>query len=226
MTKLNTKSIIFSLGILAISIFSLIPTPGYAVTCGEGGCNYTYNTYTKPAVVKEDNPKPFIDSIDPNYSYLGVGTKTITITGENFVLDSVGKVNGSNRPTTFIDSYHLLMQITGNDVNTYQSNGGFFITVFNPAPAGGYSNTIFFTISNDINGTSSNFTNTTQNQNGNNPNGNSNNLASNAIGSNGFTSYSLIQWVFFAIVVLLIVILVRRIYGGKEKYNATPLKHD
>lgn len=53
------------------------------------------------------------------------------------------------------------------------------------------------------------------------------NLAANAIlGSNSFIPSGLIQWIFFAILVLLAVILVRRIYGGKEKYDAIPMKHE
>ncbi|MCX6752491.1 MAG: hypothetical protein NTZ87_03260 [Candidatus Nomurabacteria bacterium] len=57
-------------------------------------------------------------------------------------------------------------------------------------------------------------------------NENNNNLAANAIfGSNSFLPNSLIQWIFVAIIILIIVILVRRVYGGNEKYNSTPLKH-
>ena len=56
------------------------------------------------------------------------------------------------------------------------------------------------------------------------------NLATSAIfGSNGPMSFmpsGLVQWIFFAILVLLAVILVRKIYGGSEKYYATPMKHD
>ncbi len=52
-------------------------------------------------------------------------------------------------------------------------------------------------------------------------------LTANAVfGDNGFLPSGLIQWILFAILVLLIVIMVRRIYGGTEKYHATPLKHD
>ena len=43
-------------------------------------------------------------------------------------------------------------------------------------------------------------------------------LVANAIfGSNSFTPSGLIQWILFAILVLLVVILVRKIYGGSEK---------
>jgi hypothetical protein len=52
------------------------------------------------------------------------------------------------------------------------------------------------------------------------------NLTANTISSsNSFMPSGFIQWIFLAILVLLIVILVRRIYGGNEKYHATPMKH-
>ena len=53
------------------------------------------------------------------------------------------------------------------------------------------------------------------------------NLAASAIfGSNSSMPSGLIQWIFFAILILLMVILVRRIYGGSEKYYAAPMKYD
>src|SRR6185369_1177126 len=175
----------------------------------------SYNYNPAPSV----NPAPVINSLSPKGSNVGTGTKTITITGSGFIPSSVARINGSNRPTTFIDSTHLLMQITGNDTYLYRSNGGFFITVFNKTPGGGYSNAVFFTInktaassagtsnSNNANDTYSNFTD---------ENGNSDisNLASNALfGANGLFPSGLIQWILFAILILLIVILVRKVYG-------------
>jgi hypothetical protein len=43
--------------------------------------------------------------------------------------------------------------------------------------------------------------------------------------SSGFLPSGVLQWIIFAILVMLIVILVRKIYGGREKFLATPLKH-
>lgn len=51
-------------------------------------------------------------------------------------------------------------------------------------------------------------------------------LTANAIfGSPGFLPSNLIEWIFFAVLVGGVVLLVRTIYGGREKYNATPMKH-
>lgn len=52
-------------------------------------------------------------------------------------------------------------------------------------------------------------------------------LASNAIfGSNSFLPSGLVQWVIFAIIILLIVILTRKVFGMKEGYSKSPMKHD
>ena len=52
-------------------------------------------------------------------------------------------------------------------------------------------------------------------------------LAANAVyGSNSFLPSGLVQWVLFAIFILLIVIMVRIIFGAKSKYLSTPLKHE
>ncbi len=53
------------------------------------------------------------------------------------------------------------------------------------------------------------------------------NLVASAIwGSGGFLPSSLFQWILFAVLIMLTVILVRKIYGGGEKYHAIPMKHD
>ncbi len=45
-------------------------------------------------------------------------------------------------------------------------------------------------------------------------------------GSNSFMPSSLIQWIFFAILVLLVVMLVRKVFKAEENYHSTPMKHD
>ncbi len=52
-------------------------------------------------------------------------------------------------------------------------------------------------------------------------------LAANSIfGSNSFMPTGIIQWIFFAILILLLVILVRKLHGGQDRYHAIPMKHD
>src|SRR3989344_3645823 len=238
MSKINNKSIFFGLKILSILAFSLLIIP-FNNASAEGGRNYTYydNYNYNPAPVQKDttNPKPVINSISPKSINLGMGTKTITITGSGFVPSSVARVNNSSRPTTCIDSAHLVMQITGNDTYAYKTNGGFFITVYNGAPGGGYSNGVFFTVNSNstaganVNNDNSNnvspdtYSETVETENG---TDNYSNLASNAIfGSGSFLPSGLVQWILFAILILLIVILARKIFGARENYDEAPMKH-
>jgi hypothetical protein len=234
MKNINNKSIVFGLKILSILTFVLIFVPFNSVSA-EGGINYNYyNASPNPTnnQAEVNNPKPIVNSISPKSSNVGVGTKTITISGSGFVPSSVARVNGSNRPTTFIDASHLLVQTNGNDIYTYQSKGGFFITVFNRTPGGGYSNAVFFTVNNNATASGANTNNVnnspdtfTETINGTN-NDNYSSLASNAIfGSNSFLPSGLIQWVLFGIIILLIVIIARRVFGAREKYEESPMKH-
>jgi hypothetical protein len=51
-------------------------------------------------------------------------------------------------------------------------------------------------------------------------------LTANAVyGDNSFLPGGLIQWVLFAIIVLIIIILARKFFGPEANYHSTPLKH-
>jgi hypothetical protein len=253
MSKINKKPINLGLKILTISAFVLIFMPFNKVAaqtvCGEGGCNYTwpgsnaygYNTTSNNNSNQNteitNNPEPTIVSINPTSSNKGSGAKTITITGNGFVPSSVARVNDSIRSTVFIDNSHLLATLTANDMNR---NGGFFITVFNPAPEGGYSNAIYFTLNTPViskNNNNSNYSGNTVSDNNTYPDTSASastnssddgsNLAASAIfGSNSFLPSGLVQWILFAILILLIIILVRRIFGAKEEYEELPMKYE
>jgi hypothetical protein len=231
MNTINNKRILLASSTLFALFLVLTTFPAYslAMTCGEGGCNTIYrNTYT-PYTDSTENPAPEIVAISPSSSNLGVGVKNVTIVGEGFVPSSVVRINGANRATTFIDGAHLRVQITGNDTYKYFTEGGFFVTVFNKSPGGGYSNAVFFVINNpetggnatNTEGQGSNFIDTVQDG-----EENLSTLASNAIfGTSGFLPSGLLQWIFFGILILIIVILVRRVHGAKE-YHEAPLKHE
>jgi hypothetical protein len=244
MNKTNNNKIILSFKILSVLAFSLLIIPAKAfATAG----------YV-------DNPTPYISSISPNSINNTESNLVIAITGNGFIPSSVARVNGADRPTTFIDYSHILIRINSND--TYNTDG-FYINVFNGFPGGGYSNAELFTVvnvtpvastnnnqsstitrntTNTGNNTNSNTNNTystntnqtenTTNSNSDNVNNsntdkNSSNLGATAIfGSTGsFLPSGLIQWILFAIVILLIVIIVRRIFGADAKYNQSPMKH-
>jgi YVTN family beta-propeller protein len=76
----------------------------------------------------------FIDSVN----------NQLTVVGDNFVANSVVRWNGSDRPTTSNGSINgLIAQISASDI---AAAGTAAVTVFNPAPGGGSSNSLTFTI--------------------------------------------------------------------------------
>ncbi len=101
--------------------------------------------FTDPVTVNisTGNPIPSITSLNPNTVAAGSGQFTLNVTGAGFVNGSVVRWNGSDRTTVFNSSTSLMAAITAADV---QNGGVAQVTVFNPAPGGGTSNTVNFTI--------------------------------------------------------------------------------
>ncbi len=254
MMKKENKSINWSLKILTILAFSLMVLPSQAAA-ETYGTNYTFgnfgNDYNSPSPVTPEvvaNPRPYISSISPKSSNRGTSPRNIMITGNGFVPSSVARVNGLNRPTNFIDNSHLMMQALGSDMT--RTDGGFYVTVLNGAPGGGFSNAEYMklndnVISSGVNTTIHGNPNTYQNStNYNNYSDNTyqtqteyvpapedstqySNLASNAIfGTNSFLPSGIVQWILLGIVVLLLVIIARKIFGASDRYHSAPLKHD
>src|SRR5258707_325773 len=95
------------------------------------------------AAVNVTNPIPAITTISPNSAESGGAAFTLTVNGRNFVTGSVVRWNGSDRPTAFISASQVSAQIPASDIAVA---GTAAITVFNPAPGGGASNSLTFTI--------------------------------------------------------------------------------
>lgn len=89
------------------------------------------------------NPEPAITAISPATVTAGGQAFALTVTGANFVSNSVVRFNGDDRQTTFVSATELRAQITAADI---QNGGTAVITVFNPAPGGGTSNQLTLTI--------------------------------------------------------------------------------
>jgi 6-phosphogluconolactonase len=80
----------------------------------------------------------FVDAVDNQLTVIG------PTAGSNFVAGSVVRWNGSDRPTTSNGSINgLTAQISASDI---AAAGTAVVTVFNPAPGGGSSNSLTFTI--------------------------------------------------------------------------------
>ncbi len=133
----------------ATQLFAQIPPEDVAntgtasvrvVNPAPGGGTSNALTFTISA---QPNPVPTISALNPASATAGDDPFTLVVTGTNFVAGSVVRWNGSPRPTTVVSATELRAQIPAADV---AAMGTATITVFNPAPGGGVSNELTFTI--------------------------------------------------------------------------------
>jgi hypothetical protein len=113
--------------LLSVTVFT--PTPGGGTS---SAITFTVN-----------NPVPSISSISPSTVVVLGPSFTLTVNGSGFISGSVVQVDGSPRPTTFVSSTQLTAQISDNDILTVGQRS---ITVFNPTPGGGTSNSKTLTV--------------------------------------------------------------------------------
>jgi len=90
-----------------------------------------------------NNPKPFLNPLQPDAVAPGSGPFTLTVTGTGFVSGAVVNWNGSARTTTFVSGSKLTAQITGADTTSASTAT---VTVTNPGPGGGISNPQYFQV--------------------------------------------------------------------------------
>jgi hypothetical protein len=90
------------------------------------------------------NPVPFVGQpLVPDATAPGGAAFTMTVNGAWFIPTSVVNWNGSPRATTFVSSAQLTASVLASDVATASTAT---VTVVNPGPGGGVSNTQFFSI--------------------------------------------------------------------------------
>jgi hypothetical protein len=94
------------------------------------------------------NPSPTISALAPVSAEQGLPDLTLTVTGTGFVSGSVVRFNGLDRVTTYSSPTSASATLTSADLS---SAGISPITVFNPAPGGGLSNAVDFTVNNLVN---------------------------------------------------------------------------
>lgn len=87
------------------------------------------------------NPTPTVSALSPAATYSGTGGFPLTVNGSGFLASSTVQWNGSTRATTFVSSSQLMAQIPSSDLS---APGTASITVVNPSPGGGTSNTLSF----------------------------------------------------------------------------------
>ena len=94
-----------------------------------------------------NNPTPVLSSLSSTSTLVGSSAFSLTVAGSSFVSGSVVQWNGSSRTTTFVSATQLTAAITANDLATA---GTAQVQVMNPAPGGGTSNALTFSINNPV----------------------------------------------------------------------------
>jgi len=90
-----------------------------------------------------NNPVPTLVSMSPTTRQAAGGTFTLTVNGTGFVPGSIVRWNGNNRTTTFVSGTQLTASIPAGDTAFV---GNSTVTVFNPAPAGGTTGGLTFSV--------------------------------------------------------------------------------
>ncbi len=116
----------------------------FLVGCGGGTSK---SSITEPGL-GGSNPTPTITTILPPSSVAGGAAFPLTINGSNFVAGSMVNFGGSAPATTFVNSTQLTASIAAASVAL---TGTIAVTVTNPAPGSGTSNSINFTVTSGSN---------------------------------------------------------------------------
>ncbi len=130
LTATITSADIAAAGSATVTVYN--PAPGGG---SSGGSNFT--------IGGAPNPAPGISSLSPSSANAGSAGFTLTVYGTSFVSGATVLWNGANRSTTFISSTQLLATIAAADI---ASVGTANVSVTNPAPGGGTSLTLPFSI--------------------------------------------------------------------------------
>ena len=105
---------------------------------------YTRAATSPPVTVSAGiNGAPVITSLSPSRTPAGTGAFTLTVNGSGFASTSEVRWNGASRPTTFVSGTQLRAAIAAADV---ASIGTAQISVFSPAPGGGTSAAVTFSV--------------------------------------------------------------------------------
>jgi hypothetical protein len=111
------------------------PTPGGGTS---SAVNFTVN-----------NPVPGITNLSPAAATAGASSQTLTINGTNFVSTSTVTYNGASHAATIVSPTQLTITLSASDQVTA---GSYAVAVTNPAPGGGASSPVNFTVNNPVPG--------------------------------------------------------------------------
>ncbi|MDH4055272.1 MAG: hypothetical protein OEV58_07830 [Gammaproteobacteria bacterium] len=120
-----------------------ISTAGSVGFSGYVESSYSYDNFAAVDLSSGSTPVPTLSAVSPSAVTAGSSGFSLTVTGTNFVPGSLVRWNGADRATTFLSSSQLLAAVLDTDV---AASGTATVTVFNPAPGGGTSQSISFSI--------------------------------------------------------------------------------
>jgi hypothetical protein len=123
-----------------------VPAPGVAIdlfTPQPGGGPDINPTPPGLTITPSNNPVPTITSLSPPSATAGGPAFTLTVNGTNFVSGAVVSFGGLAKTTTFVSATQLTASILTSDIATAGTPA---VTVQNPAPGGGISNSVTFTV--------------------------------------------------------------------------------
>lgn len=89
------------------------------------------------------NPTPSVTALAPFSAAPGTNSLVLTINGAGFLSSSTVNLNGINHSATLVSSNQLSITLTASDLAVA---GSFAVTVVNPSPGGGTSNTAEFIV--------------------------------------------------------------------------------
>ncbi|HYL85981.1 MAG TPA: S8 family serine peptidase [Candidatus Angelobacter sp.] len=132
---ISSTQLRFSVSAADIGLGGTVPVTVFTPTPGGG----TSNTLTANVT----NPAPTLASINPVNIGAGGPAFTLQVVGTGLAPASVVRWNGKDRPTVFVGSNSVNASIPATDIAV---PGNAQVSVFNPAPGGGPSNSQTFEI--------------------------------------------------------------------------------
>lgn len=137
-------------GTLTVPVVEGVATFSDVVVTVGGGTGYALLATTSEPVAGAtsmafdiENPIPLLSSMDPIWVAAGAEAFTLTVTGLEFVPNSIVRFGGLERATTFASASELSALIPASDV---AAAGTPDVTVFSPAAGGGESDPLTFTV--------------------------------------------------------------------------------
>jgi N-acetylneuraminic acid mutarotase len=98
-----------------------------------------------------NNPVPTITQLSPASLAVGTTPQSLSINGTGFLASSTATYNGIAHATTYVSTSQITISLTTADLATV---GSFPVVVSNPAPGGGASSPVTFTVSGASSGNS------------------------------------------------------------------------